>query len=375
MMTDPLSSSPGTPGHPDSRSEAAKQEARGVVNEATSSASAVGEVAKDEAATVAAEAKYQTRDLLHQSRRELMDQASQQQTRAAEGLRSIHQELSSMAAHSDREGVGTDLVRQAAEKAGSFADYLDRRDPGSLLNEVKAYARRRPGAFLAIAAGAGLLAGRLSRSLAAGPTEDDARGTQYAGDQYRGTPYAAGQYGEGQYDRQYDGRYAGGQYAGDQYVGAQYGQGQYTEGQYGEGQYGSGVSGDGAHTGGLRPQPAYDPRTAGAQTAGAQAAGGQYGTGQYGEGQYGAQQGGQYGTGQYGAQQGQYSADQYGDQSGAYAADRDRRDEQGAAYGTASDETGSYGYTDEDVARRDVPPGEVPGLDPERLRRDRDDLR
>ena len=49
-----------------------------------------------------------------------------------------------------------------------MASWLENRDPGSLLEEVKSFARQRPGTFLLAAAGAGLLAGRLGRSLQAG---------------------------------------------------------------------------------------------------------------------------------------------------------------------------------------------------------------
>lgn len=180
LPTQPLAADYEEPvqGQPGSKTEAAKGEARGVANEAASAGHAVADVTKGEARNVAHEAKYQARDLMNQTRQELTDQAATQQRRAAEGLRSIHQELSSMARNSQEQGLATDLVRQAAGRAGSFADWLDNRDPGSLLDEVKAYARRRPGAFLAIAAGAGLLAGRLTRSLAAGSpdTSPAARG-------------------------------------------------------------------------------------------------------------------------------------------------------------------------------------------------------
>jgi hypothetical protein len=40
-----------------------------------------------------------------------------------------------------------------------------------VLDEVRSFARQRPGAFLAIALGAGILAGRLARGLAADPDE------------------------------------------------------------------------------------------------------------------------------------------------------------------------------------------------------------
>lgn len=164
------SSAPGsnTSSSQSSTTETAKNEARGVAQEAGASASAVGQTAKGEATNVAREAKYQAKDLIDQSRQELVQQASAQQDRAAQGLRSLHEELHSLASKSDNPGLGTDLVRQAAQRAGALADYLGERDPGSLLNEVKSYARRKPGTFLALAAGAGLLAGRLTRSLAAG---------------------------------------------------------------------------------------------------------------------------------------------------------------------------------------------------------------
>lgn len=176
-MTDSVSGSVSVSGMNDpseadtSTASAAADEAKGVAQTAASSAGAVGSTAKDEAVNIAHEAKYQTKDLLHQGRRELLDQATAQQERAARGLRSVHEELSSMAEKSEDPGVATDLVRQAAHRARTFAEYLEARDPGSLLEEAKSFARRRPGAFLAIAAGAGLLAGRLTRSLAAGAPE------------------------------------------------------------------------------------------------------------------------------------------------------------------------------------------------------------
>jgi len=42
-----------------------------------------------------------------------------------------------------------------------------------VLEDVKSFARRRPGAFLALAAGAGLIAGRLTRGLAAASSDED----------------------------------------------------------------------------------------------------------------------------------------------------------------------------------------------------------
>jgi ElaB/YqjD/DUF883 family membrane-anchored ribosome-binding protein len=152
--------------------DAAKQAAGDVKDTATEQVGHVAGTAKDEAKNVAREAKSQAKDLYAQTQSELKEQAGVQQQRVASGLRSIGDELSSMASNSDSRGLASDLVRQVSDRAGSAASWLDSRDPGSLLNEVKSYARRKPGTFIAVAALAGVVAGRLTRSLAQSAAED-----------------------------------------------------------------------------------------------------------------------------------------------------------------------------------------------------------
>ncbi|MFK4295244.1 hypothetical protein ABH924_000376 [Arthrobacter sp. GAS37] len=156
--------------------ETIKDEAGNVAAQAGDSAKNVVETAKSEVANVASEVNSSARDLLDQARLDLTDQAGKQQQKVAAGLRSISEELQSMATASEQPGVATDLVRQAAERSSSVATWLEDRDPGSLLDEVKTFARQRPGAFLLLAAGAGVLAGRLSRGLSAG-ADGSSRGT------------------------------------------------------------------------------------------------------------------------------------------------------------------------------------------------------
>ncbi|MBT8162628.1 MULTISPECIES: hypothetical protein [Arthrobacter] len=156
------------PGMDPSTPDTIKDGAGNAAEQARESATDVVETAKDEAANVAAEVKTNARDLLDQARLELMDQAGRQQQKVASGLRSVSEELRSMANASEDPGVATDLVRQAAERSSSVARWLEDREPGSVLDEVKTFARQRPGAFLVLAAGAGILAGRLSRGLSAG---------------------------------------------------------------------------------------------------------------------------------------------------------------------------------------------------------------
>jgi hypothetical protein len=136
-----------------------------VKQEATTAASEVASTAGQEAKRVTADATHQLRGLMGQTRHDLQEQAASQQARAASGLRELADQLREMADGSDSEGMARDLVDDVARRAGDAASWLDARDPGSLLDEARQFARRRPGAFLAIAAGVGVVAGRLSRSL------------------------------------------------------------------------------------------------------------------------------------------------------------------------------------------------------------------
>ena len=161
-----------------SKTDTAKEEAANVAGQAAGAAQNVAGTAKAEAANVASEVKTNAKDLLYQAKSDLTDQAGTQQQKAAEGIRTISSQLRTMAEAPDQQGVASDLVRQAAQRSESVASWLENRDPGSLLDEVKTFARQRPGTFLLLAAGAGVLAGRLGRSLQAGaPAATSATGT------------------------------------------------------------------------------------------------------------------------------------------------------------------------------------------------------
>jgi hypothetical protein len=176
----------------------------------------VADTAKQEARGVASEAKYQVRNLADRVGSEVRSQASTQQHRAAGGIRDVGSQFSEMAATSTQSGVARDLVETVGSRADRVAAWLDQREPQDLLDEVKRFARRRPGVFLAIAAGAGVVIGRLTRSLAssgddeAGTTSGAASGRPLTGttggyaaggstsaDGYTGTDGYTGAYGAG----------------------------------------------------------------------------------------------------------------------------------------------------------------------------------
>jgi len=150
---------------------AVTERAAEVKETSTAAGQHVAGVTKEELHKVGTESKRQAKDLYRQTQHELADQAAAQQKRVASGIRSLGDEFGSMADSSENPGVASDLAHQAASRAAGVADWLDQRDPGSLLNEVKGFARRRPGTFIAIAAVAGVLAGRLTRSVVADAQE------------------------------------------------------------------------------------------------------------------------------------------------------------------------------------------------------------
>ena len=125
------------------------------------------DAAREQASEVAAEAARHGRDLVRQAQDQLGDQAARGQRRLAATLHSLSEQLSAMADGSPQDGMATDLARQAAARASDAAHWLNSRPPAQVVDEVQSFARRRPGVFLTLAAGAALIAGRLTRSMKA----------------------------------------------------------------------------------------------------------------------------------------------------------------------------------------------------------------
>lgn len=150
----------------DGKADAAKGAAQDVAGDAKEKAANVAGTAKEQAANVASELSDHAKQVYGEASENLKQQAADQQQRAAGGLRSIGEQLGRMAENDDEQGVASKVVRDLSHRATSVAGYLEDRDPGSLLGEVKSFAAKRPGTFIAVAAGAGILAGRLAKALA-----------------------------------------------------------------------------------------------------------------------------------------------------------------------------------------------------------------
>jgi hypothetical protein len=160
---EPFTAAAGTSGE-SSTAQTAKDEAGNVAQTAAQSGGQVASTARDQGQRVLAEAGEQARNLVEETRSQLGEQAGAQQERAAGGLRSLAEELQSMASSSDQSGMASRLVHQASDQLQQVAGWLDQRDPQALLQEARGFARRRPGAFLLGAAAAGMLAGRMTRA-------------------------------------------------------------------------------------------------------------------------------------------------------------------------------------------------------------------
>jgi hypothetical protein len=130
----------------------------------------VGSTAKEQATEVVGQSKREVRDLLGQSRSALYDQTAEQQKQVAGKLRTLADDLGSMAGQTES-GQAGDLVHELSSRTGQVAEWLER-EPSQLLDDVSSFARRRPGAFLAVALGAGLLVGRLGRGAKDAQSED-----------------------------------------------------------------------------------------------------------------------------------------------------------------------------------------------------------
>lgn len=146
-----------------------KERAVEAVAEVDAGAMHVAGVAGEEAGNVAHDAKRAARGFFDETRAQLSEQASTQQRRAAGALRSTGDELVGLASGSGSgsSGMATSAVRTVGTQTRRVADWLEQREPAEVVDEVRGFARRHTGAFLAIALGVGIVAGRLTRALMA----------------------------------------------------------------------------------------------------------------------------------------------------------------------------------------------------------------
>lgn len=148
--------------------DTAKEQAGQVKDTAVEQGQQVAAVAKDQAGQVAQKAASSIKDIVSEGRTQLTSQAGNSQNRLAEYVHSLSDELGTMASGGgDGTGPLADLAKRYSKQGGEISHWLSEHEPADLLNEVTRFARRRPWAFLGASLVAGVVVGRVTRSLAA----------------------------------------------------------------------------------------------------------------------------------------------------------------------------------------------------------------
>jgi hypothetical protein len=145
----------------------AKDEALTVASTTAEAAKGVAQTAAQQTADVVGEAARQARDLLGETRDQVRTQAETQTRRLAENVRSLAGEITTMASRSEQQGPATEVAHQLAGKVDALASYLDGTTPEAVLDDLRTFARRKPGLFLLGAGAVGFLAGRMVKGATA----------------------------------------------------------------------------------------------------------------------------------------------------------------------------------------------------------------
>jgi len=139
-----------------SQAQVAKDEAVDRVHDLTATTA-------EHAGAVKEEAKGKALNVVHDVRHELESQGNVQAKRAASTLRDVGSQLHEMAGGA-QPGAVTDVTRQLAEKSTRFASRLDEAGVQGVGEDLRRFARRQPGLFLAAAGLAGFVVTRMLRN-------------------------------------------------------------------------------------------------------------------------------------------------------------------------------------------------------------------
>jgi len=183
MSTTNFSQDPGTApsGFAEGASDdtgGAKDQAKQAAGTAADQGKRVAGVAQDEVKNVAAEAQNQLRGLLDEATTQVDEQSKAQKSRLADTVRTFGDDLESMRGEGQQDGVAAQVVQQVAGQARSLASHLDDREPSELLDDVRRFARRRPGTFLLGAIAAGVVVGRVTRGAKAAQDQPSSGGVE-----------------------------------------------------------------------------------------------------------------------------------------------------------------------------------------------------
>ncbi len=155
---------------------AAAEESRQVASQAASQGMEVVEAARQDARELAGSAKEQVseisqevvdqgRGLLEETRAQVEDQANTQVEQLAQTLRRFGAETQALAeGRSSEAGDLPGYLENVSGRLEGWADDLEARGVDGLVEDLKSFARRRPGVFLLGATAVGFGVGRLIRA-------------------------------------------------------------------------------------------------------------------------------------------------------------------------------------------------------------------
>lgn len=160
------------PGSGQRSGQVAKERASEAVDKARESAGEVASTAQEQARGVVDESRTQIRHVTSEVRGRIGEETRTQTQRASQTLRHWSDDLASMAEGADADSPVSGVVRRVAASGHDAADFLDERGVEGMAEEVRSFARRRPGVFLVGAVLAGFAVGRLAKAV----TQDSAEG-------------------------------------------------------------------------------------------------------------------------------------------------------------------------------------------------------
>lgn len=145
--------------------ETVAEETKSVASTAQQEAQHVAETAKEQLGTVADEVKSQASMMADQATSQVKAQAETQTQKAADMLRSYDAEVQALV--EGRPEDAPNLVKRlqdGSSRINSLADGLEQRGVDGVIDDVRRFARRRPGLFLLGCATAGFAAARILRT-------------------------------------------------------------------------------------------------------------------------------------------------------------------------------------------------------------------
>ena len=157
---------------------AAAEAAGQTATTATDGAKHVASEAATQVTEVTRQATDQARELVSQASSQLHEQATTQTERAAGGLADLGRQLRALGdGQPDQAGMAGDAARQLADKVEGIADRIQERGFDGVVDDLRTFARRRPGAFLLGAAATGFVTVRLARGAQAAQQTGNGTGT------------------------------------------------------------------------------------------------------------------------------------------------------------------------------------------------------